>query len=106
MATILISGGTGLVGQALTQQLLKDGHEVRILTRSPKQNTSHTKYYFWNVEKQEIDETAFDGIQHIVHLAGEGIADQRWTDQRKREIIDSRVKSMKLITDTVKKKNI
>jgi uncharacterized protein (TIGR01777 family) len=105
MAIILISGGTGLVGKALTKCLITKGHEVRILSRNP-QSSSQLKSFYWNVEKNEIDEKAFDGIEHIVHLAGSGIADKRWTDSRKQDIIDSRVNSMKLITDVIKKKNI
>lgn len=105
MAIILISGGTGLVGKALTNRLITEGHEVRILSRSPKSN-KEIKSFYWNVEKNEIDEKAFDGVEHIIHLAGSGIADKRWTDHRKQDIIDSRVNSMKLITDVVKKQNI
>lgn len=105
MAIILISGGTGLVGKALTKRLMTEGHEVRILSRNP-QSSSQLKSFYWNVEKNEINEKAFEGVEHIVHLAGSGIADKRWTDTRKQDIIDSRVNSMKLITDVVKKKNI
>lgn len=105
MAVILISGGTGLVGKALTNYLITKGHEVRILSRNP-QPSSQLKSFYWNVEKNEIDENAFDDVEHIVHLAGSGIADKRWTDHRKQAIIDSRVNSMRLITDVVKKKNI
>ena len=105
MAIILITGGSGLVGKALTKRLILEGHEVRILSRYPK-STDRIKSFFWNVEKNEIDEKAFEGVEHIVHLAGSGIADKRWTNDRKQDIIDSRVNSMKLITDVVKKKNI
>lgn len=105
MATVLISGGTGLVGRALSKKLVTQGHEVRVLSRTPKQS-GNVKSFFWDVEQQQIDIAAFEGLDHIVHLAGEGIADKRWTDQRKQEIIRSRVDSMKLIADTVKRKNI
>lgn len=105
MAIILITGGSGLVGKALTNRLILGGHEVRILSRNP-QSSSQLKSFYWNVEKNEIDEKAFEGVEHIVHLAGIGIADKRWTNARKQDIIDSRVNSMKLITDVVKKKNI
>lgn len=105
MAVILISGGTGLVGKALTKHLISQGHEVRILSRSPK-STDKIKSFYWNIEKQEIDDKAFNGVEHIVHLAGSGIADERWTAKRKKDIIDSRINSMKLITSTLKKKNI
>jgi len=105
MAIVLISGGTGLVGKALAKHLISAGHEVRILSRNPKSNTE-IKAYFWDVEENKIDEEAFDGVEHIVHLAGCGIADKRWTSNRKKEIIDSRVNSMALITSVIKKKNI
>ncbi|MES2132397.1 MAG: TIGR01777 family oxidoreductase [Bacteroidota bacterium] len=105
MATLLITGGTGLIGKALTKKLLKQGHNVRILSRTPSPN-SKIPSFFWNVESQEMDDKAFDGIDHLVHLAGIGVADKRWTDKRKQEIIDSRVNSMKLISDTVKQKGI
>lgn len=105
MAIILISGGTGLVGRALTKQLISMGHEVRVLSRFPKPSLS-VKSFYWNIEKNEIDEAAFDNIDHFVHLAGSGIADARWTKSRKQNIIDSRVLSMNLITSIIKKKNI
>lgn len=105
MAKILITGGAGLVGTSLCKQLIALNHEVRILSRNPK-STDKIKSFFWNVESQQIDESAFDGIEHIVHLAGSGIADKRWTEARKKEIIDSRINSMKLITEVIKKKNI
>jgi len=105
MAVILISGGTGLVGKALTKRLILEGHEVRILSRNPKSSTQ-LKSFYWNVEKNEIDEKAFEGVEHIVHLAGSGIADKRWTEARKKDIIDSRVNSMKLIESIVKRKTL
>jgi uncharacterized protein (TIGR01777 family) len=105
MATILITGGTGLVGKALSKRLLALGHEVRVLTRTPRSGSTVTAFY-WSVEKQEMDEAAVEGVEHIVHLAGAGVADKRWTEARKKEIIDSRVDSMKLITAVVKKKGI
>lgn len=105
MAVILISGGTGLVGKALSNHLLSKGHKIRILSRNPK-STNNIKSFYWDVEKNEIDENAFDDVEHIVHLAGSSIADKRWTDARKQEIINSRVNSMKLISSIVKKKNI
>ncbi len=105
MARILISGGTGLIGKALSQALMAQGHSVHILSRTPQAGAKAPEFY-WNVEKQEIDGKAFDGVEHIVHLAGIGVADKRWTEKRRQEIIASRVDSMKLITDTVQKKGI
>jgi uncharacterized protein len=105
MATILITGGTGLIGKSLTKTLINSGHRVHILSRTPRAESAVPEFY-WNVEKQEIDEKAFNGVDHIVHLAGIGVADKRWTEQRKQEIINSRVDSMKLITGVVKRLNI
>ncbi len=105
MATILITGGTGLIGSALSEKLISSGHDVRILSRHPK-STGTIKAFAWNVGSGIIDEAAFNGIDHIVHLAGSGIADKRWTNERKKDLIDSRVESMKLITDIVREKNI
>lgn len=105
MATILITGGTGLIGKALTNTLTAGGHRVHVLSRTPRSGTAVPEFY-WNVEKQEIDEKAFEGVEHIVHLAGIGVADKRWTERRRQEIIASRVDSMKLITGVVKKRGI
>jgi uncharacterized protein (TIGR01777 family) len=105
MAKILISGGSGLVGKALINKLTEDGHDVSILTRQPLKNNA-VKSYFWDIEHFKIDENAFDGIEHLVHLAGCGIADKKWTHERKKEIIDSRIKSAQLILSVLKKRNI
>ncbi|MFO0321397.1 MAG: TIGR01777 family oxidoreductase [Bacteroidota bacterium] len=105
MAKILISGGSGLIGKALINKLTEDGHDVSILTRQPLKNNA-VKSYFWDIEHFKIDENAFDGIEHIVHLAGCGIADKKWTHVRKKEIIDSRIKSAKLILSILNKRNI
>lgn len=105
MAIVLISGGTGLVGKALCEHLVNLGHEVRVLSRTVKQS-ANIKTYFWDIENKQIDETAFDGVEHIVHLAGSGIADKRWTAKRKAEIISSRADSMNLISSIIKKKQI
>lgn len=105
MAVVLISGGTGLIGRALSRSLIEKGHEVRVLSRNPKPS-SLIKYYYWNVEKAEIDEIAFEGITHLVHLAGEGIAEERWSERRKQQIVDSRAKSMKLLESVLLKINV
>jgi uncharacterized protein (TIGR01777 family) len=83
---ILITGGTGFVGGALKQFLLTQGHEVVILSRSGGD-------FQWDVSYGYIDPAAFEGVDAIVHLAGAGIADERWSAARKRELINSRVRS-------------
>ena len=102
MANILITGGTGLVGSRLTEILIHKKHSVHILTRSPEQKNE----FKWDIKNNFIDDAAFNGVDYIVHLAGAGIADERWTDERKKIIIDSRVESANLLFKKVKELNI
>ena len=105
MSTILITGGTGLVGRALTKALLERNYQVIILTRNEKRTSSpdiKLRYVQWDVDKQVVDNKAISEADYIIHLAGEGVADKRWTEKRKKEIVDSRVNSSKLIVDSLK----
>jgi uncharacterized protein (TIGR01777 family) len=102
---VLITGGTGFVGKYLTKMLLDKGYTVSILTRNSKPNTEGITYYVWDVSSQSIDEAAVLNADYIVHLAGENIAEKRWTTKRKAEIIDSRVQSAELIYTVLKKHN-
>ncbi|MFT4576319.1 MAG: hypothetical protein ACI9SI_001241 [Polaribacter sp.] len=95
---ILITGGTGLVGQLLQQKLVDMNYTVRILSRNPKKATE----FYWNIANNEIDEKAFIDVEYIIHLAGAGIAEKRWTPKRKQEIMDSRIKSTALLFNKVK----
>lgn len=99
MATVLITGGTGLIGQALTQALVNKGYQVVILTRSVtnKKAASNTSYAQWDVNAQTIDREAIQGADFIVHLAGANVAEGRWTAKRKAEIVNSRVQSGALL---------
>ncbi len=105
MATILITGGTGLIGLRLAEMLKKQGHRLHLLSRNNKSVKNYDAVFSWDVQSGRIDESAFEGVEIIVHLAGAGIADQRWTDDRKNEILSSRVDSAKLIHDTLKRRN-
>jgi uncharacterized protein (TIGR01777 family) len=91
---ILITGGTGLIGRALTEKLKSEGHTVAILSRSGGD-------FKWNVRDGFMDPLAFEKVDAIVHLAGAGIAENRWTPARKKEIIDSRVESARLLANTL-----
>lgn len=95
MATVLITGGTGMVGKHLTQLLVVKGYEVIIVSRSATKNRPHAKvsYALWDIDKQEIDAQAIAKADHIIHLAGAGVADKKWTAERKQEIVESRTKS-------------
>ncbi len=97
---ILITGASGLIGSRLIKNLLEKGHKVSVLSRQSS-NFKGITAYNWDIEKQLIDLNAFDGIDTIIHLAGAGIADKRWTKQRKQEIVDSRVKSTQLLYRTI-----
>jgi len=102
MAKILITGGTGLVGKRLTAMLKERKHEVRILSRNPK----GLNEFKWDVSKSFIDDKALDNINFIIHLAGAGIADKRWSNERKKVIIDSRVDTANLLFHKIKAQNI
>lgn len=102
MANILITGGTGLVGTKLTNLLVANKHNVRILSRNPKEKNE----FSWDISKGFIDVNAITDIDYIIHLAGAGIADKRWTDERKKVIIDSRVESANLLFQKIKENNI
>jgi uncharacterized protein (TIGR01777 family) len=102
MAKIVITGGTGLVGKRLTALLIERKHEVRILSRNPKEKNE----FKWDVSKGFVDDKAIENIDYIIHLAGAGIADKRWTKERKEVIVNSRVATANLIFDKIKAQNI
>ena len=89
MKTILIAGGTGLVGKKLQEKFETEGHEVRILSRNPKKDNE----YLWNPSLHEIDKRALKNVDTIINLSGAGIADKRWTKLRKKELFDSRIQT-------------
>jgi len=102
MKTILITGGSGLIGSKLSLALIAKGYQVRHLSRQPIHSTL-IQSYSWDIEKNSIDENAFIGVDAIIHLAGAGIAEKKWTDSRKAEIVNSRVNSTQLLFDYVQK---
>ncbi|MFT5802157.1 MAG: hypothetical protein ACI956_001968 [Nonlabens sp.] len=104
MVTILIGGGTGLIGQRLCDLLTERKHNVRLLSRAPKPNNTYPTFK-WNPIAGQIDGKALEGVDVIINLAGAGIADRAWTAKRKKLIIDSRVKSNELLADTLLAKN-
>jgi uncharacterized protein (TIGR01777 family) len=94
---IAITGASGLIGSALSTQLLADGHEViPVVRRKPSDSEIG-----WSVDEERIDNGAFDGVDGIVHLAGAGIGDKRWTDKYKEEILSSRTVGTALISNAV-----
>jgi uncharacterized protein (TIGR01777 family) len=100
--TILIGGGSGLIGSRLTQLLSQKGHRVLHLGRKAKDGP--VKTFEWDIHKQTIDERAFEGVSAVVNLAGANIDGQRWTEAYKRELAISRTGSTKLIVDFLNNK--
>ena len=80
---VLITGGTGFIGKHLTELLVKNGFSVSILSRNEEQNKADVFYYKWDVSNNFIEETAVINADYVIHLAGENIADKRWTAKRK-----------------------
>ena len=104
MKKILITG-IGFIGTELTLDLKNKGNEVQFLTRDIDNKIPYKKFY-WNIDKEEADLNAFKNVDHIIHLAGANIATKRWTKKRKHELTESRVKSTRLIYETLMKHNL
>ena len=112
MKTVLITGGSGMVGSALARHLTKKGYAVIVLTRKVKSlpvasagntlQTSTIEYALWDISKQTIDIAAVRRSDYIIHLAGAAVMDKKWTAAYKQEIQDSRTKSSELIVNTLK----
>jgi len=106
MYTILIAGGTGLIGSHLSEMLTQQGHTVHLLSRTADADAKY-KTFVWDVMKGEMDEAALASADFVINFAGAGIADKRWTDNRKKLIIESRVKGNELLAKLLPKyKNV
>ncbi|MFM8806043.1 MAG: TIGR01777 family oxidoreductase [Sphingomonadales bacterium] len=106
--TVLITGATGLVGNALVPALLQRGYRLILLTRTRQAHTlpyathAEVRYVYWNPSQAALDAEVLRQADHIVHLAGANVADKRWTAAQKKEIVDSRVQSGRLLVDRLK----
>ncbi len=106
MATVLITGGTGTIGNRLATLLKEQGHCVNLLSRSKSNElatNTNGKTFLWNIPQQTIDQEAISTADFIIHLAGAGVADKRWSKKRKQEIVESRTQSSQLIVDSLTK---
>ncbi len=92
--TVLITGGSGMIGSRLTE-LLHNDYEVAWLVRTKKDNP--VKQYIWDVNAGTMDDAAIASADYIIHLAGENIGEARWTEKNKKKIVDSRVLSSQLL---------
>lgn len=102
MKTVLIAGGTGLIGNHLSHYLVQNGYRVIHLSRK-KNEQSVFRVYEWDPLNEKIDMEAIESADVIINLAGAGIADKRWTASRKRLLIESRVKSNLLLKSAIEK---
>lgn len=104
MSKVLISGGTGLIGKQLGKRLREKNYDVAILSRTKSLNNDGSSY-LWDPENNTIDKEATVTADYIIHLAGINMGGKRWTPERRRQILDSRVKSAELIFDQVRKQD-
>ncbi|NQX40460.1 TIGR01777 family protein [Pedobacter steynii] len=98
---ILMTGATGMIGRKLIGALQEKGHTVAVLSRKPVA-IENVKVFLWNVYEQEIDPACLEGVNTIIHLAGENVAGKKWSPARKKKLIDSRVLSAKLLYQLIK----
>ncbi len=103
MQTVLITGGTGLVGQALSQMLVSKGYEVIILSRNKISTDNKIQYAKWDIKSKTIDLNALQKADFIIHLAGAGVVEKKWTESYKKEILLSRTESSGLLIDALSK---
>ena len=106
METVLITGGTGLIGSTLSKTLTAKGYRVIILSRSIPDTAAsaaaaNLSYARWDIKNQQIDIEAIQAADYIIHLAGAGVMDKKWTNEYKKEIISSRADSARLIVDSL-----
>lgn len=100
MSKILITGGSGLIGSELSQLLIEKGHSVAWLTRRAAMNHPY-KSYEWD-GRSSIDPAAFERVSIVIHLAGAGVFDKRWTEGYKQTILNSRVESTQFLLQSIK----
>lgn len=101
MKTVLITGGTGLVGSRLTEMLIGKGYRVLWLSRERNLHAGITTYQ-WDYRNNEIDNEALEQADVIIHLAGSNLGEGRWSDEKKREIVESRVRTAELLLERLK----
>jgi len=101
VSKILITGASGLIGKRITEMLEQQGHTVAHLGRTKK--SGRVTSFVWDVNLGTMEEESFMGVDAIIHLAGAGVADQRWTKKRKQEILESRTKSTALLARYLEK---
>ena len=103
MKTILITGGTGLIGRYLIKSLSKDSNTIYVLTRSESRFENNVNFINWDPDSQRLDLSNIPAVDHIINLAGASIDGSRWTNSYKRKILESRLNSTSLLFKEIKK---
>ena len=103
MKTILITGGTGLIGRDLIKSLSKDSNTIYVLTRSESRFENNVNFINWDPDSQRLDLSNIPAVDYIINLAGASIDGSRWTNSYKRKILESRLNSTSLLFKEIKK---
>ncbi|MEI6311897.1 MAG: TIGR01777 family oxidoreductase [Bacteroidota bacterium] len=102
---VLITGATGFIAQKIINLLLENGYKINTLSRKrivdPRINS-----FIWDIERNQIEEAAIDGVGSIIHLAGENIGAKSWTNEQKEHIVSSRVQSTNILYELLHQKKI
>lgn len=104
MQHVLIAGGTGLIGTEIGNYLKTKGYGIKILSRKPTDISKNL--YNWDIPNGKIDPKVWEDTEYVINLVGSSIIGGRWTEKRKKELINSRVDAAKLLTDTILKEKI
>lgn len=107
---ILMTGGTGFVGKNIAKELVRRGHQLRVLTRNPVRARMTApfpaEFFAWDGEKQKVPAEALQGVEAVIHLAGESIADGRWSPERKKRLEDSRILATRNLVESLKENSV
>jgi uncharacterized protein (TIGR01777 family) len=107
MGKLIVTGGTGFVGRPLCQALESAGHELVVLTRSPRPSTSpRIRFVGWQPPAPDPWEGEIEGAQGLINLAGEPVAARRWTAIQKQRILDSRVETTKALVRAISRASL
>ena len=104
MKSILITGGTGLIGSRLVDSINKSIYSVYVLTRKKSYKENGVEYIRWDPDKSILDISKIKNLYSVINLAGQSIDGSRWTKNYKKKILESRVNSTKLLYDKIKER--